>query len=84
VLRVFAAWKAERAGDFLADGGRRAAREGDRRRPAQPIARREQCPVAGPEVVPPLGDAVCLIHREERGADARGLELRGEPLQSLG
>ena len=83
VLVVAAGQKTERAGDVAADFGRGAARQGNRRRPAEPVTRGAERPVTRPEVVPPLGDAVGLVNGEQRGANRAHLELRREAREPL-
>ena len=71
MLVVAAGTEAKRTGDVAPDPGRGAPRQGDGRRPAQPVPRGAQRPVARPEIVPPFGDAVGLVDREECGTNGR-------------
>src|SRR5699024_6289400 len=71
--------------DVLADPGGGGGRKGRDHRPGgQLVGERADLPVAGPEIVPPLADAVGLVHRHH--ADRLLLGKAEEPLghQPLG
>ena len=56
--------------DIPTNARRRGRRECEPHRVAEPLARRAEPQVGGPEVVPPLRDAVGLVHAEERRPSA--------------
>ena len=64
--------------DFVADRGRGGGGEADDRRVAQLPADLAQAQVVGPEVVAPGGDAVGLVHHEQRDVQGR------EPVHGFG
>ena len=82
--RTRAGRKPRARGDVLPHLGRGAAGERDGRRPPEAVARGAERAVARPEIVAPFGDAVGLVHREERGTEARSPQLRREPGEPLG
>ena len=77
--------KAQRAGDVLADGpGCRGGERHHGRPRGQAVDEAEDALVGGPEVVSPLGDAVRLVHGQERHpAAARHLQ-EARVVQALG
>ena len=61
----------EAGGDLVGDLLGRGRRAGHHRRPPEPVGDLRQAQVVGAEVVPPLGDAVGLVDREQVDAPLR-------------
>jgi hypothetical protein len=62
--------QAKSLGDVTSDTRRRGCRECERHRVAQPLAGGAKPQIGRSEVVPPLRDAMSLVHAEERGSSA--------------
>jgi hypothetical protein len=79
-----AAPKPQRPCDLAANAGGGAAGEGYGLRLSQPVTSSGEPSVARSKIVPPLGDAVGLIHHQQAGTYVPGLQLQTEPVEPLG